>query len=145
MIARRRLFLTPLRIKGEMWFVEDKEPKTLRCVKTLTQTFCPIFNTLVLVPIYMYFVYSSVSIYRTFTRFIGQYFAWVAVSTKLNVHVTCMLQQFFVGLQTILTPFVISICTPFFLSVSGENTRIVSLNFMRCMLLMLSWAQEMER
>ena len=47
------------------------------------RTFWPIFITLVLLPIY--FVYSSVSIYRTFTRFIGQYPAWLAVSTPLLI------------------------------------------------------------
>ena len=39
-----------------------------------------LFTTLVL-PIY--FVYSSVSIYWTFTRFIGQCLAWLTVSTPL--------------------------------------------------------------
>ena len=46
------------------------------------RTFWPIFTTLVLLPIY--FVYSSVSIYRTFTRFIGQCPAWLAVSIPLG-------------------------------------------------------------
>ena len=46
------------------------------------RTFWPIFATLVLLPIY--FVYSSVSFYRTFTRFIGQCPAWLAVSTPLH-------------------------------------------------------------
>ena len=41
----------------------------------------PIFITLVLLPIY--FVYSLVSIYRTFTRFIGQGPTWLAVSTPV--------------------------------------------------------------
>ena len=48
------------------------------------RTFWPIFTTLVLLPIY--FVYSLVSIYRTFTRFIGQCPAWLAVSTPLSLH-----------------------------------------------------------
>ena len=45
------------------------------------QTFWPIFTTLVLFPIY--FVYSLVSIYGIFTRFIRQYPAWLNVSTSL--------------------------------------------------------------
>ena len=45
--------------------------------------------TLVLLPIY--FVYSSVSIYRTFTRFIGQCPVWLAVSTLLNSIWKCTL------------------------------------------------------
>ena len=45
-------------------------------------TFWPIFITLVL--LHIYFVYSSVSIYRTFTRFIRQCPAWLAVSTSLH-------------------------------------------------------------
>ena len=51
-----------------------------RCVKYWAdyRTFWLIFTTPVLVPIY--FVYSSVSIYWTFTRFIGQWSAWLAVS-----------------------------------------------------------------
>ena len=47
------------------------------------RTFWPISITLVLLPIY--FVYSLVSIYRTFARFIGQCPAWLAVSTSLPV------------------------------------------------------------
>ena len=47
------------------------------------QTFWPISITIVLLPIY--FVYSLVSIYRTFARFIGQCPAWLAVSTSLSV------------------------------------------------------------
>ena len=41
------------------------------------------FITLVLLPIY--FVYSSVSIDRTFTRFLGQCPAWLAVSIPLII------------------------------------------------------------
>ena len=52
------------------------------------RTFQPIFITLVLLPIY--FVYSLVSIYQTFTRFIGQCPAWLAVSTPLHIHVHIM-------------------------------------------------------
>ena len=47
------------------------------------RTFWPIFTTLVLLPIY--FVYSLVSIYQTFTTFIGQCPAWLAVSIPLCV------------------------------------------------------------
>ena len=47
------------------------------------RTFWPIFTTLVLLPIY--FVYSLVSIYRTFTRLIGQCPAWLVVSTPLPI------------------------------------------------------------
>ena len=42
------------------------------------------FHHSCLLPIY--FVYSLVSIYRTFTRFIGQCPAWLTVSTPLHVH-----------------------------------------------------------
>ena len=45
------------------------------------RTLWPIFITLVLLPIY--FVYSSVSIYRIFTRFIRRCPAWLAVYTPL--------------------------------------------------------------
>ena len=50
---------------------------------TNCRTFWPIFITLVLLPIY--FVYSSVSIYWTFTRFIGQCPVWLVVSTPMNI------------------------------------------------------------
>ena len=46
-------------------------------------TFWPIFTTPVLLLIY--FVYSSVSIYWTFTIFIGQCPVWLAVSTPLSI------------------------------------------------------------
>ena len=52
------------------------------------RTFWPIFITLVLLPIY--FVYSLVSIYRTFTTFIGQCPAWLAVSTPLLITINKM-------------------------------------------------------
>ena len=55
------------------------------------QTFWPIFTTLVLLPIY--FVYSLVSIYQTFTRFIGQCPAWLAISTPLTTCMCCLLQE----------------------------------------------------
>ena len=48
------------------------------------RTFWPIFTTLVLLSIY--FVCSLVLIYQTFTRFIGQCPAWLAVSTPLSIH-----------------------------------------------------------
>ena len=56
----------------------------------------PIISTLVLLSIY--FVYSSVSIYQTFTRFIGQCPAWLAVFihvplhiyTRYMIHIVCM-------------------------------------------------------
>ena len=48
------------------------------------RTFWPIFTTLVLLPIY--FVYSLVSIYQTFTRIIGQCPAWLGVSTPPSIH-----------------------------------------------------------
>ena len=44
-----------------------------------------ILGYFVLLSIYIYFVYSSVSIYWTFTRFIGQCPAWLAISTPVPI------------------------------------------------------------
>ena len=56
----------------------------------ICHTFWSIFNTPILHIhiLYMYFVhvYSSVSIYQTFTRFIAQCPVWLAVSTPLHIY-----------------------------------------------------------
>ena len=70
------------------------------------RTFQPIFITLVF-PIY--FVYSLVSIYWTFTRFIGQCPAWLAVSTPLDcMYRDCM---YYVSRVYVSRLYVVCTCT----------------------------------
>ena len=96
------------------------------------RTFLPLFTTLVLLPIY--FVYSSVSIYRTFTRFIGQCPAWLAVSTPL--HITL---QLFILLRAVWIPPSLCFTLYYVLMIQAVVVYYSCFHCLRSILLMLFW------